>query len=77
MNHLGHLPFTLHEPVCRYGPIRRHQVLALVISPTRELANQIAEVFRLFLGDLPSVSLACYTGGKDNAITVNHFNTEG
>ena len=41
-----------------------HGVGCVVVSPTRELATQIAKVFAHFICNTP-ITLVCFTGGKD------------
>lgn len=41
-----------------------HGVGAVVVSPTRELAAQIAKVFAHFVRKTP-ITLGCFTGGRD------------
>lgn len=59
----------------RSSPWTRGEVGALVISPTRELATQIASVFAPFLP--PSLSLALLIGGRDIQADVSSVNEKG
>ena len=59
----------------RINPWTRGEVGALVISPTRELATQIASVFAPFLP--PSLSLALLIGGRDILADVSLVNEQG
>lgn len=45
-------------------PLKRHQVGAIVISPTRELSQQIFDVAEYFIGTLEWASLALLVGGR-------------
>ena len=60
----------------RIGDLHGNWVYAVVISPTRELACQISEVFGLFTEDSP-LSLGCFTGGHDMEKDITDFNTSG
>ena len=60
----------------RMGDLHGNRVYAVVISPTRELACQISEVFGLFTEDSP-LSLGCFTGGRDMEKDITDFNTSG
>lgn len=51
------------------------QTGTVVVTPTRELASQIAGVFAAFLP--PSLSLALLIGGQDIATDVQRINTKG
>ena len=59
----------------RTNPWTKDEVGALVISPTRELASQIASVFAHFLP--PSLSLALLIGGRDIQADVSLVNEQG
>lgn len=59
----------------RSYPWTKGEVGALVISPTRELASQIASVFSPFLP--PSLSLALLIGGRDILSDVALVNEQG
>ena len=59
----------------RTSPWSKGEVGALVISPTRELASQIAYVFGPFLP--PSLSLALLIGGRDIVSDVSSVNEQG
>ena len=45
-------------------PLKKHHVGAIVISPTRELSQQIADVMSPFMASLPKVGLALLVGGR-------------
>lgn len=45
-------------------PLKRHQVGAIVISPTRELSQQIFDVAEYFIGTIEWASLALLVGGR-------------
>ena len=59
----------------RTSPWTKDEVGALLISPTRELATQIASVFAPFLP--PSLSLALLIGGGDVQADVSLVNEQG
>ena len=59
----------------RTSPWTKGEVGALVISPTRELATQIASVFAPFLP--PSLSQALLIGGRDIQADVSLVNEQG
>lgn len=46
-------------------PLKKHQVAAIVISPTRELSKQILEVALPFMDTIEWASLALLVGGRD------------
>ena len=52
-----------------------HQTGALVVTPTRELATQIAGVFAPFLS--PSLSLALLIGGQELQTDISTINQTG
>lgn len=47
----------------RTEPLKKHEIGALIISPTRELALQIQEVLNQFLVNLPQFSHRLMIGG--------------
>ena len=53
------------------------QVLALVITPTRELATQISQVLETFLRHLPQFSQLLMIGGNNPMTDINTFNDKG
>jgi ATP-dependent RNA helicase DDX55/SPB4 len=53
-----------------------NHVRAVIISPTRELASQIFEVFVPF-AEKSGLGLACYTGGRDMEGDIKEFNASG
>jgi len=52
-------------------PLKKHQVGAIVISPTRELSRQIFEVAKPFSQSLPNCSTHLLVGGNEVAADVN------
>jgi len=59
------------------APLRRHEVAALVISPTRELARQTLDVAAPFLAALAGPGALLLVGGSDPAADVARFGAEG
>lgn len=59
----------------RAKPWSKSEVGALVITPTRELATQIASVIGLFLP--AGFSQGLLIGGRDPQIDIDHINSEG
>lgn len=45
-------------------PLRKHQVGAMVIAPTRELAGQIHEVAQPLVASVPGLSSQLLVGGR-------------
>ncbi|XP_045175115.2 ATP-dependent RNA helicase DDX55-like isoform X2 [Mercenaria mercenaria] len=50
----------------RETPLKKFEVGALIISPTRDLAQQIFEVVRCFGKEVPDLSVSLVIGGKNN-----------
>ncbi|KAG0718176.1 ATP-dependent RNA helicase DDX55 [Chionoecetes opilio] len=63
--------------VQREKPLKKHDVGALVISPTRELATQIYEVLQTFLLHLPHFSSLLTVGGSQVGDDLQSFKTRG
>jgi len=57
--------------------LNKHDIGAVVISPTRELASQIAEVLTTFCTNLPQISHQKFIGGSDINADLDKFNCEG
>ena len=58
-------------------PLKPHQIGALVISPTRELATQISEVLQHFLDRTPSLSQQLFIGGNNIKTYISSFEKDG
>ncbi|KAI8465769.1 MAG: DEAD-domain-containing protein [Monoraphidium minutum] len=58
-------------------PLKRHQVGAIVVSPTRELARQIHTVLAPFVASLRAASCLLLVGGTDPAADVALFREAG
>ncbi|KIZ00196.1 hypothetical protein MNEG_7763 [Monoraphidium neglectum] len=58
-------------------PLKRHQVGAIIVSPTRELARQIHSVMAPFVESLPGASCLLLVGGTDPAADVALFRERG
>lgn len=58
-------------------PLKLHQVGAVVVSPTRELARQIHSVMAPFVESLPGASCLLLVGGTDPATDVALFRERG
>lgn len=54
----------------------RHGVGAVVVSPTRELATQIAKVFGHFICNTP-ITLGCFIGGKEAVREEQQYSMNG
>lgn len=63
--------------VQREEPLKKHDVGALIISPTRELATQIYEVLQSFLAHLPQFSSLLTVGGSQVGDDLQSFKTRG
>jgi hypothetical protein len=61
----------------RPEPLERHQVGAIVISPTRELAAQIAHVYSSFGQNIPQLSCLLLVGGSDVNSDAENFRENG
>lgn len=58
-------------------PLKRHQVAAVVISPTRELSRQILEVAQPFMATIEWASLSLLVGGRDPQEDITNLRTNG
>lgn len=58
-------------------PLKRHQVGAMVVSPTRELAKQIMDVAAEFVASVANLSAMLLVGGSDPAQDVARFKEGG
>ncbi|KAL6765995.1 DEAD-domain-containing protein [Haematococcus lacustris] len=58
-------------------PLRKHQVGAVIVSPTRELARQIYSVASPFVASLPGVVAQLLVGGADPGEDVAEFKASG
>ena len=61
----------------RTTPLNPHQVGAIVMSPTRELATQIATVARRFVNLIPTLSLLSLIGGTGTQQDEDQFTNVG
>ena len=62
----------------RSAPLKKHEIGALIISPTRELASQIDEVLTKFLRNLPQFSHLQMIGGAHTVIEdIRDFTSHG
>lgn len=57
--------------------LKSHDIGALIISPTRELAAQISEVLSTFLTRLPSLTQQLFIGGNHITQDITKFDEEG
>jgi len=55
----------------------KHDVGAIVISPTRELASQIAQVLEAFVQEFPHLTQQTFIGGTDIKADLTKFDSEG
>ena len=58
-------------------PLGKHQIGALILSPTRELASQISEVLSDFLSRIPSLSQLLLIGGSNINADIEKFQETG
>ncbi|CAG2062041.1 unnamed protein product [Timema podura] len=57
--------------------LKSHEIGAVVISPTRELATQTSEVLQHFLGFIPGLSQMLVVGGRGVVKDVSEFRDKG
>nr|CAD7411853.1 unnamed protein product [Timema poppensis] len=57
--------------------LKSHEIGAVVISPTRELATQTSEVLQHFLGFIPGLSQMLMVGGRGVVKDVSEFRDKG
>lgn len=57
----------------RESPWKKLEVGALIVSPTRELAQQIYEVVQSFVKEIPELTVSLVIGGKTNVNNENHI----
>ncbi|KAF5839103.1 DEAD-domain-containing protein [Dunaliella salina] len=58
-------------------PMRKHQVGAIIVSPTRELSRQIFNVALPFLDTVPGLTRQLLVGGTDLAQDILRFREQG
>ncbi|CAH8389740.1 unnamed protein product [Eruca vesicaria subsp. sativa] len=58
-------------------PPKPHQVMGVIISPTRELSTQIYKVAQPFVSTLPNVKSVLLVGGRDVKADMNTIEEEG
>ena len=58
-------------------PLGPHQIGALILSPTRELASQISEVLSTFLGHISGLSQLLLIGGSNISSDIEKFQEKG
>ncbi|XP_078277226.1 ATP-dependent RNA helicase DDX55 isoform X2 [Rhinoraja longicauda] len=68
---------TLEILLKREEKLKKMQVGALIITPTRELAAQIDEVFRQFTVHFPQFSQILFIGGRNPMEDVENFRKHG
>ncbi|PFX23889.1 ATP-dependent RNA helicase DDX55 [Stylophora pistillata] len=61
----------------REEKLKKHDVGAIIITPTRELAKQIDEVLRTFTEDLVQLKQLLLIGGVDPAENLQRFKSDG
>ncbi|KAG4202344.1 hypothetical protein ERO13_A05G332100v2 [Gossypium hirsutum] len=59
------------------SPPKRHQVMGIIISPTRELSSQIYNVAQPFISTLPNVKSMLLVGGVEVKADVKKIEDEG
>ena len=57
--------------------LTKHEIGAIIISPTRELSQQIYQVLSAFLQNTPDITAALFIGGKNHEKMVNSLKDEG
>ncbi|KAJ4769064.1 RNA helicase [Rhynchospora pubera] len=62
---------------CAVSPPRKHQVLGMIISPTRELSSQIYHVAEPFFMKLPKINSMLLVGGVDIKSELKKIEEEG
>lgn len=64
--------------LARSTPLKKHEIGALIISPTRELASQIDEVLTKFLINLPQFTHLQMIGGAHTVVQdIRDFTSHG
>lgn len=64
--------------LARSPPLKKFEIGALIISPTRELASQINEVLAQFLKHLPQITHLQLIGGAHTVVQdIKEFTTKG
>ncbi|XP_006290801.2 DEAD-box ATP-dependent RNA helicase 49 isoform X1 [Capsella rubella] len=58
-------------------PPKPHQVMGVIVSPTRELSAQIHKVAQPFVSTLPNVNSVLLVGGRDVEADMNTLEEEG
>ncbi|CAI9724323.1 ATP-dependent RNA helicase DDX55-like [Octopus vulgaris] len=58
-------------------PWKKHEIAAIVLTPTRELAIQIEEVLLVFLKHLPQFTSCCMIGGTSVQLDIEKFQDHG
>ena len=61
----------------RETPFRKHEIGALVVAPTRELAGQIFAVFQQISEHQPSLKCGLLVGGNAVKDNIEEFETNG
>ncbi|KAL8490192.1 hypothetical protein ACS0TY_025435 [Phlomoides rotata] len=67
----------LVEILRRAGPPKSHQVMGVIISPTRELSSQIFKVAEPFISTLPNVRPMLLVGGGEVKADMRKIEEEG
>ncbi|KAL3650313.1 DEAD-box ATP-dependent RNA helicase 18 [Castilleja foliolosa] len=67
----------LRRECYKLGPPKPHQVLGVIISPTRELASQIFKVAEPFVLTLPNVNQVLLVGGAGVKADIRKIEEEG
>ncbi|VFQ90624.1 unnamed protein product [Cuscuta campestris] len=65
------------EIIRRSPPPKFHQIMGMIISPTRELSSQIFHVAQPFISTLPNVKPVLLVGGVDVKMDLNKIEEEG
>nr|GMD50924.1 DEAD-box ATP-dependent RNA helicase 18 [Ipomoea batatas]GMD59125.1 DEAD-box ATP-dependent RNA helicase 18 [Ipomoea batatas] len=67
----------LVEIIRRSSPPKPHQVMGIVISPTRELSSQIFHVAQPFISTLPNIKPVLLLGGAEVKTDMKKIEEEG
>ena len=65
------------EILLKVKTLKKHDIAALIISPTRELSLQIFNVVELFLKEITHLTAILFVGGNSVNEDLNRFETQG
>ncbi|KAG8178547.1 hypothetical protein JTE90_015917 [Oedothorax gibbosus] len=67
----------MFEILLKYAPVKKHDVKAIIISPTRELAAQTAEIVDMFLKHIPEFTSILIIGGGSSSADIAKLSETG